>query len=233
MHNFNKLDIDRIVFIGRTFDEYASMFNLSDQLLNKGQILDCAAGPSSFTAEAAVRGYDVTASDCLYDVKRGTLVDKAGDDIKYIFNKFDDVSHLFRWTYYKNKEDVISLRKKALDIFSKDFTEGYRSGRYRSDTLPSLPFVDRHFNLVLCSHFLFLYNDRLDLDFHIKCLKEFSRVCSGEVRIYPLCGLDALPYPYLDDVRRYLNDERIDSEVVKVHFEFQAGSNKMMVLKHL
>ena len=233
MQNLNKLDIDRIAFIGRTFDEYASMFGLSDRLLREGPVLDCAAGPSSFTAQAADRGYDATATDLLYDLEKGTLVDKTREDIKYIFSKFDDVSHQYRWTYYKSKEDVISHRKMALDLFAKDFSDNYGSDRYRKVKLPCLPFSDNQFNLVLCSHFLFLYNDRLDLDFHVKCLKEFSRVCSGEVRIYPLFGLDALPYPHLDDVRRNLNDDKINSELVEVPFEFQAGSNKMMVLKPL
>lgn len=34
----------------------------------------------------------------------------------------------------------------------------------------------------------------------------------------------------LADVTRYLND-KIESELVKVPFEFQAGSNKMMIVK--
>ena len=34
-------------------------------------------------------------------------------------------------------------------------------------------------------------------------------------------------------MRRLLKDDNIDSDLVTVSFEFQAGSNKMMVLKQL
>jgi hypothetical protein len=229
MNRPEKLEIEGIAFIGRTFDEYKSMFDLSEQLLGKGPILDCAAGPSSFTAEACSRGYDVTAVDLLYGLDKEKLEARSHEDIKYIFTRFDEVSHLYRLTYYKSKEDVINRRKKALDLFVRDFHEN--NVRYRKVELPGLPFPDNRFFLVFCSHFLFLYNDRLDVDFHLNCLTEFTRVCSGEIRIYPLYGLDARPCPYLDEVRRHLDDNKIYAEIVTVPFEFQAGSNEMMIIK--
>jgi len=57
-----KLDLSRIVFIGRTFDEYMSMFNLTQEDLVGRKILDCPAGACSVTAKANQLGADVTAS---------------------------------------------------------------------------------------------------------------------------------------------------------------------------
>jgi len=55
-----KLDLKDFVLVGRTFDEYYKMFNISN--INKNaKILDVASGVSSFCAEARVLGYDVTA----------------------------------------------------------------------------------------------------------------------------------------------------------------------------
>ncbi|MEJ2314724.1 MAG: hypothetical protein P8Y85_08150 [Nitrospirota bacterium] len=48
----DRMDLERIVFIGRTFGEYAAMFALDEASLGRGPVLDCAAGPSSFTAKA-------------------------------------------------------------------------------------------------------------------------------------------------------------------------------------
>ena len=38
-----ELDINRVVFIGRTFDEYMKMFNLSLESLKNKKVLDCPA----------------------------------------------------------------------------------------------------------------------------------------------------------------------------------------------
>jgi hypothetical protein len=40
--------------------------------------------------------------------------------------------------------------------------------------------------LSVCSHFLFTYADRLDLEFHHTALRELHRVARREVRVFPL-----------------------------------------------
>lgn len=47
-----KMELSSIVFIGRTFDEYMSMFSLTKEELMGRRILDCPAGACSFTARA-------------------------------------------------------------------------------------------------------------------------------------------------------------------------------------
>lgn len=123
------------------------------------------------------------------------------------------------------------MRNKALEIFADDFTNGFKEGRYRYAELPHLPFPDKFFSLVLSSNFLFLYGDRLDLDFHKTCIKELIRVSSGEVRIFPLVGLDFKPYPYLDDILSSLDSNGIKVEIVEVPFEFQKEANQMIKMK--
>ncbi len=224
------LDIDRIAFIGRTYDEYVKIFDLDEQMPAGGRVLDCPAGASSFTAEAYLKGIDVTACDIMYNIHADELFEKGDKDIQHVFEKFDEVSHLYTWSYYKNKDDVISRRKRALELFIHDFRKGLATGRYVRAELPELPFPDKHFSLVLSGHFLFLYSDRLELDFHMKCLKELVRVCSGEVRVFPLVGLDAKPYLHLDDVITSLENTGANVEITKTPFEFQTGSSKIMIL---
>ena len=224
------LNLDRIVFIGRTYFEYLRMFDLNESNLKHGAVLDCAAGPSSFSAEARKLGFHVTACDTLYQVPAEKLVEKGRVDIEHTFQKVDDVPHLYVWKYYKDRDEIIGLRHQALETFAEDFPYGLREGRYVHADLPRLPFPDKTFSLVLASHFLFLYGDRLDCEFHQACLKELVRVSSGEVRIFPLQGLDAKPYPHMEELLSFLRSERINAEVVAVPFEFQKGSNKMMRL---
>jgi len=57
--------LDGIVPWGRSFDEYVRMFALSQADLGR-TILDCAAGPASFTAEMHRRGGCALAADPVY-----------------------------------------------------------------------------------------------------------------------------------------------------------------------
>ncbi|MBI1810537.1 MAG: class I SAM-dependent methyltransferase [Nitrospirae bacterium] len=230
MKERDQLDIDRIAFFGRTYAEYMDMFGLDESLLRNGRILDCPAGASSFAAEAHKLGINVTACDILYDLTSGELMEKGKNDLQHVFEKFAEVSHLYTWKYYKNKDEVMALRSRALEIFANDFPVGSKEGQYVQAEMPHLLFSDKTFSLVLSSNFLFLYGDRLDFDFHIACLKELVRVASGEVRIFPLAGLDAKPYPYLNDVLGFLHSERIGFEIKKAPFEFQRGGNLMLKL---
>ncbi len=227
----DSLDIDRIAFFGRTYSEYLSVFDLNEQLLRQGAILDCPAGASSFAAEAHKLGFDVAACDILYNHSVDELIEKCKKDIQHVFEKFDEAEHLYVWKYYKNKDEVIALRNKALKLFAEDFPVGFREKRYVEAELPHLPFPDKSFSIVLSGNFLFLYGDRLDLEFHKTCIKELVRVCSREVRIFPLVGLDAKPYPYLDEILSFLDSAGIKAEIVKVPFEFQKGANKMMKIR--
>jgi hypothetical protein len=224
------LDIERIAFFGRTYDEYMRIFDLDVSMLSKGRILDCPAGASSFTAEARMKGFDAAACDVMYGMSADELFAKGREDLRHVFDKFDEVSHLYTWKCYKDKDEVMSLRKRALDSFAHDFSEGIAEGRYVQAELPHLPFADGTFSLVLSGHFLFLYNDRLDPAFHKACLKELVRISSGEVRIYPLTGLDTKPYPYMEDVLSFLQTEGIRSEMLDIPFEFQKGANQILKL---
>jgi hypothetical protein len=231
MSKQNQLNIDGIAFIGRTYAEYMSIFDLDETLLGRGPVLDCAAGPSSFTAEASKKGFDVTACDINYNQIPLDLFKKGVRDISHVFNKFDEADHLYTWDFYRDKEHVVSHRKMALGGFVKDFTRNKKSGRYVHSELPSLPFNDNTFSLALVSHFLFLYCDRLDFDFHLLCINELMRVCSEEVRIFPLVGLDAKTYIQMDNIMASLVSGGWEVEITKVPFEFQRGANQMMKIK--
>ncbi len=225
------LNLDGVGFIGRTYAEYNEMFALTESHLRNECILDCPAGPSSFAAEAHKLNVRVTACDVLYGLSLERLIEKGRRDILHVFEKFDDVADLYTWKYYKSKGEVVGLRHKALAAFAEDYHAGTEDGRYIHAELPFLPFPDGAFSLVLSSHFLFLYGDRLSLRFHKECLKELARVASEEVRIFPLTGLDAKPYPRMDEVISFLRAEDIETEIVTTPFEFQRGANRMLRMR--
>lgn len=105
--------------------------------------------------------------------------------------------------------------------------------RYVAGRLPELPFAKASFELVLSSHLLFSYADRLDFAFHRQAICELMRVTRGELRIFPLMAMGSpLPYPRLDALLAELRGDKIIGRVIKVDYEFQASGNQMLVCRH-
>lgn len=98
-------------------------------------------------------------------------------------------------------------------------------------TLPSLPFKDEAFDMVVSAHFLFMYADRLDYEFHLTALNELLRVTKEEIRIFPLVDLEGKRYKHLDTLISYLTNNGCMIEEVKVPYEFQANANSMLKIK--
>jgi 2-polyprenyl-3-methyl-5-hydroxy-6-metoxy-1,4-benzoquinol methylase len=64
------LQLDRVVLLGRTFEEYRRYFLLEPHELIGKRVLDVASGVSSFCAEANTLGIKVTAFDPIYSLSR-------------------------------------------------------------------------------------------------------------------------------------------------------------------
>lgn len=103
--------------------------------------------------------------------------------------------------------------------------------RYVPVTLPSLPFKDAEFDILLSAHFLFMYSDRLDYQFHSTTINELLRVTKEEIRIFPLVDLEGKRYEHLDKLISYLADNGCTVEEVHVPYEFQAKANSMLKIK--
>ncbi len=221
--------LDRIAFIGRTFDEYVRLFGLDDEALSVGRILDCPAGASSFTAEGTKLGYDITACDILYAMEREPLEKKAREDTEAALSWAYKVKENYNWELYGGIEAHRAGRLKALEAFIRDFSLRDQRNRYVAAELPRLPFSVKSFSLVLSGHFLFMYGDRLSFDFHLKSVRELLRV-GREVRIYPLTGLDGKRWPHMDELVRTVTREGVAAVETAVPFEFLKGADTMLKL---
>ncbi|MNC69540.1 hypothetical protein D3C75_1202430 [compost metagenome] len=96
-----------------------------------------------------------------------------------------------------------------------------------------MPFAGRAFDVTLSAHFLFMYSDRLGLDFHLAAIGELMRVTKKELRIFPLTDLSCRRYEHLDEVIRYAHSQGWTAEEVQVPYEFQRGANSMLRLKRI
>ena len=210
----------------RSYTEYEAMFDLSEL---PDSILDCCAGGSSFTAEAAARGVDAVAVDQAYELPATELVDTVRRSLPDGAQIVDEHAASFVWNWYGDPARRDDLRIEAADRFLQDVSVAPE--RYVAGSLPELPFEDGRFDLVLCSHLLFTWADKYDRDWHLAALKELVRVSRSEVRIFPLVQQGAGdPVLYLPELLDALQPVR--SEIRKVPYEFQVGADQMLVLSH-
>lgn len=221
-----KLELYRIIFIGRTFDEYLDMFALSKARIQGSRILDCPAGACSFTAVANRLGAEVTACDIAYDHHGEDLKQKGLQDIEHAAAHITKAKDNYEWNYISSIEDLKNRRTQALHDCSEDMRNS--GGRYVPAVLPVLPFEDGAFDLVLSAHFLFMYADHLSYEFHIGTLTELLRVAKEEVRIFPLVDLKGDRYEHLDTVIEYLATKGYMVEEVFVSYEFQRKANSFL-----
>jgi hypothetical protein len=225
------LELPTVSFFGRTLTEYGQFFALDVDKLRYADVLDVAAGPSSFVAEARLRKVDAVAVDPFYGAPAGDLSAQIERDYAHMIAQMKTRSRLFRLKAFPSLEAAETDRRLAAQRFLADYEAHYVHGRYVSGALPRLPFFDRTFDLVLCAHLLFVYAARFDYDWHLAACRELVRVSAGEVRIHPLVGLDGRPYPKLSTLRRELRESGIESEVIAVNYEFFTGANSMLVLR--
>ncbi|ADU29491.1 hypothetical protein [Evansella cellulosilytica] len=224
-----KLDLERIIFIGRTYEEYVKMFLLSEKELKGKKILDCPAGACSFTAIGNDLGIDVTACDIAYDHTIEDLKTKGIQDIEHSMTLMEKVKSNYKWDYFKGIDGLRKHRLSALQDCSKDMKKNRK--RYIPVQLPSLPFKNEEFDILLSANFLFMYSDRLDYQFHIETLTELLRVTKEEIRIFPLVDLEGKRYEHLDKMIHYLTTNGCIVEEVTVPYEFQINANAMLKIK--
>jgi SAM-dependent methyltransferase len=221
--------IGAILVSSRSLAEYRAMFGLSDDDLRR-KILDCPGGAASLTAEINQAGGDAIACDPIY-------ARRDADELAHIAQAETDRGNQYlrshpeqyRWTYFADPEDHHRSRSAAGALFSLDYR--VHPERYVAGGIPTLPFRERSFDLVLSSHLLFSYADRLNVAFHRAGVLELMRVTRDELRIFPLVAMGSVRYPHLELLLTQLDHEGVTSNVVDVDYEFQVGGNQMLVCK--
>jgi len=224
------LQLDRVVLLGRTFEEYRRYFLLEpDDLVGK-RVLDVAGGVSSFCAEANKLGINVTSFDPIYSLPSDKIMERSEPDLESVYQAIGSVP-TYRWGYYKNPEYMRELRQRASIIFLSDYKA--HPERYVAGELPRLSFADGEFDLTLVSYFLFAYQDRLGYEFHRDSILEIMRVTRDEARIYPTVTFAAQPSEYIPMLRSDPMLQHFEFTEIKTDFEFLMNSNFFLRIRRI
>lgn len=233
MYDDNELNrsaprLGEILVSSRSLAEYRAMFSLTEDDLNS-RILDCPSGAASFTGELNGLGGKATACDSAYfDATPADLAAIAINEAERGNAFVHTHRHDYTWTYFADPDHHERVREDSAGRFATDIND--HPEQYVPGRLPSLPFGDDSFDLVLSSHLLFSYSDVFDHQFHIDSITELARVSRSEVRIFPLVAVgESTPYPHLGELLENLADRGIDSRIVQVDYEFQRGADEMLV----
>ena len=221
--------LDRVVPFGRTLDEYSQIFNLKADDFNS-PILGVGDGPASFNAEATQLGHTVYSVDPVYEFSAPQIQDRFNEVVDDIIEQVIDTPNDWVWTYHQSPQELRKTRERALSLFLSDYDAGKTSGRYQIGALPKLEFEADSFGLALCSHFLFLYSNQVDYEFHRASIYEMLRI-SQEIRIFPLLTLMLERSPHLDPLIKDLTAQGYWVSIQKVGYELQRGGNEMLVVK--
>jgi hypothetical protein len=218
-------DIGPYLVSARSFEEYRAMFALTDDDLS-GRILDCPGGGSSFTAAVRARGGTALAVDPVYATPPRELAARLSGELDRGSAWAAANAERYVWDFYGSPAEHARVRAGSAQAFVRDLLGS--PGGYAAAALPHLPFRDGAFDLVLSSHLLFTYADRLSPAFHVAAVRELARV-GREVRVYPLVDQAGRVLP--DLVREVLDGRAaagLHGELVDVGYEFQRGARSML-----
>jgi ubiquinone/menaquinone biosynthesis C-methylase UbiE len=225
----NGLVLDRVVLLGRTFEEYERYFALEGEQWRGKSMLDVAAGVSSFSAQAWERGLKVTAVDPIYALPSEEIRERCQPDLDHIVQAIATLD-VYRWDFYKDPQSMRQYRERAYKRFLADY-RSQGSARYVAGQLPNLPFGNRQFDLALVSYLLFVYQAQFDYEFHKRSILEIARVSSGEVRIYPIVTFEGVRSQYVEQLMNDSELRHLKFEIRQTDFEFLVNSNHVLIIR--
>lgn len=215
----------------RTLSDYRDMFLLTDDELVGRSILDCPAGASPFGAQVRALGGHVVSVDPAYHRPADELVTRARTDLERIVAWQRAHPGNFDWDYLRSPEEIDRRWSEGIDVFARDFElDGVR---YLDAALPSLPFADGDFDLVVSGFLLFVYPELLGFDAHLCALLELVRVGRGEARVYPVHDTVGVEYPMLAELRSALSRVGVHTDLVPTGTAYtpRPDSDRMLVCR--
>ena len=221
------MKLENVVPWGRNLEEYEKMFQLSKEDLQL-KILGCGDGPSSFNFEVTKLGSNITSIDPIYQFSKDEIQQRIDETSFVVSEQLKQNQNDFVWKNIKSVDELIEIRITAMSDFIKDYKNGKKEKRYIHQELPKLSFKNNSFDLVLSSHFLFLYSEHFDLQFHIDSILEMCRVSKNEVKIFPLLDLKNQKSEYLEPILEELKRKGFEAKIIKTDYEFQKGANELL-----
>ena len=113
------LTLEEIVPWGRSFEEYAAMFSLTDSDL-AGRILGCGDGPASFNAQATRQGVSVISCDPIYGFTADDIDARIAATYAQVIDQARQNQAAFVWDNIASVEELGEVRMAGLSADALD-----------------------------------------------------------------------------------------------------------------
>lgn len=211
----------------RPLYDYRLMFDLTDEDLQTGEILDCPGGASSFAVQVRARGGLSRSADPVYSLPPDEIQRLVWLNLEKAPAWLARPNSNVNWEFFGSADGVLQAYEAAADLFLADLVR--HPELYDIAELPDLPYADDTFALTISSHLLFTYPQRLVVKEEVDALAELARVTTGEVRVHPLGDTSGATSPRLNEVRQMLDERGVASEIRTTATASILGANKMLV----
>lgn len=214
----------------RDFAEYVAMFQLTEQELLEGPVLDCAAGASDFARHARTLGATAVSVDPLYRETPQRLRERLDTELDLGERRAHEVPELYDVAWMGGLDTYLARRRATAAAFIADYTGFWGTGPgspYVPAELPDLPFRDGEFRLGLVPNLLFAYANLFDRSWHRAALTEMLRVCH-EVRVHPTTDTAGRPYPELDPLLAELAQDGVRHRIVDVDYRLRRDPGRTL-----
>ncbi|MDI2132425.1 hypothetical protein [Yinghuangia seranimata] len=219
--------LDRVLVTSRDFDEYLAMFDVVPDRLLTGRVLDCPGGASDFGARLRELGGQAVAVDPIYGASLAGLARLVDDELRRGVQHAHDARELYDFSWAGGFDAYLDRRATAARRFLADYAR--REGHYVQAALPdTLPFPDGHFTLALVPNLLFAYANLFDLAWHVRALRELTRV-AAEVRIHPVTDTSGRPYADLSRLTSLLADVGVHTRSIEVGYRLREGTGSTLI----
>lgn len=216
---------------GLALADYVGSFALDLAALRGKDVLDVAAGASSFAAEACARKIHAVAVDPLYDCGAAELAGRLQRAHKPGSTRAGLAARRMGQRPPGPDSEIDSDRRNAAERFFADYETNFIDNRYVAGALPQLPFLDGTFDLVLCGGLLFVEAGCLEPEWNLAACRELVRVSAGSVRIFPVCDHSGRAFSGVARLRRELRDAGIASSVRAAHAAGIAAGTSLLELR--
>jgi len=206
--------------------DYKRMFALTPEDLTLN-IIDCAAGPSTFNAELTAQGGRVVSCDALYAMVFEKVQMETQELIETLLKRVQEKQEEFSWDSVSSLEELRKTYEAAARLFFDDFKKDKKHQRYYAESLPQFTFKDYQFDLALCAHFLFDRTIHPEENFIVNSIKEMCRV-AREARIYPLLDAKGEITKEVGPVMMQLQMAGYGVEIKEVDYGVEKKANAML-----
>lgn len=120
--------LDKVVPWGRSYNEYVSMFGLTESDLEL-RVLGCGDGPAAFNSALSKRGGNVVSVDPIYVFDAAQIRNRVSDTYDTVMSQVRKNQSDYVWESIPSVEQLGNVRMSAMEIFLADFDIGKQEGQ--------------------------------------------------------------------------------------------------------